>query len=73
MHAPSGCFLDPITLVGGSGAQQWDEVQYQAVSNGASLAVKVRVRHERDPYLYFLDLSDGTLDFGLKRSEKVSP
>lgn len=36
------------------------------------LGVPVRVRHERDPYLYFLDISDGTGDFGLKTSEKVT-
>jgi hypothetical protein len=31
------------------------------------------VRHERDPYLYFLDISNGLKDFGLKRTEKVFP
>jgi hypothetical protein len=44
----------------------------QAAFTGSSaLAVDVLVRSERDPYLYFLDISDGLRDFGLKRSEKV--
>jgi hypothetical protein len=29
------------------------------------------VRHERDPYLAFLDISKGTTSFGLKTTEKV--
>ena len=35
------------------------------------LQMAVTVRHERDPYLAFLDLSDGTKDFGLSTKEKV--
>lgn len=27
----------------------------------------------QDPYLYFLDISDGTMDFGLSRGEQVPP
>lgn len=36
-----------------------------------ALAATVTVRSERDPYLVFLDLTDGSKDFGLSTKEKV--
>jgi hypothetical protein len=53
-------------------AQQWQAAEVALVTS-ATLPVDVRamVRHERDPYLYFLDISNGLKDFGLKRTEKV--
>jgi hypothetical protein len=45
-------------------------VKEQPVAS-TSLQFPVQVRHERDPYLYFLDISDGSLDFGLTTGEKV--
>lgn len=61
----AGCFLNDFP------ATTWDDVRLQSVASVGQLAVPVRVRHERDPYLYFLDISDGRGDFGLKTSEKV--
>ena len=61
----AGCFLNDFP------ATTWDDVRLQSVASVVQLAVPVRVRHERDPYLYFLDISDGRGDFGLKTSEKV--
>lgn len=60
-----GCFLNDFP------ATTWDDVRLQSVASVGQLAVPVRVRHERDPYLYFLDISDGRGDFGLKTSEKL--
>ena len=58
----AGCFLQS------SGG--WQDVQRETITdNSVQLRVPVLVRHERDPYLYFLDISDGTLDFGLTTKE----
>jgi hypothetical protein len=53
-------------------AQEWQAAEVVLVTS-TTLPVDVRamVRHERDPYLYFLDISNGLKDFGLKRTEKV--
>lgn len=60
-----GCFInDPP-------GSTWDDVRLQSIASVVQIAVPVRVRHERDPYLYFLDITDGTGDFGLKTSEKL--
>ena len=45
-------------------------MQRQSVTSSVvQLRVPVQVRHERDPYLYFLDISEGTLNFGLTTKE----
>lgn len=56
----SGCFYE-------SGG--WDAVKRESFSGSTSLQVAVEVRHEADPYLYFLDISKGTMDFGLTTGE----
>lgn len=62
----SGCILtssDPSnwqTYASGSGE-----------GSTSSVKVQIIVRSERDPYLYFLDLSDGSLSLGLSTGEKV--
>ena len=38
---------------------------------GNAPRVNMHVRHEADPYLAFIDISEGSLDFGLSTSEKV--
>jgi hypothetical protein len=49
----------------------WDLVQRSPVEGAGSLQIPIEVRSERDPYLYFLDISDGAKDFGLTVGEQV--
>ena len=60
----AGCYLQPLS-------KQWQQADLQSFKQGGPLAVDVLVRHEQDPYLYFIDISEGRLDFGLSRGEKV--
>ena len=47
-------------------------MQRVAFTGGSEpLALALTVRSERDPYLYFLDISSGTKNFGLTAGEKV--
>eukprot|EP00892_Ulva_mutabilis_P004728 jgi/Ulvmu1/2627/UM014_0079.1 len=61
----SGCFLNNPP------SSSWDDARLESVASLSGLRIPVRVRHEKDPYLYFLDISRGTGDFGLKTSEKL--
>ena len=56
----SGCFY----VNGG-----WQAVERDSFTGSTSLQVAVEVRHQADPYLYFLDISNGTKDFGLTTGE----
>ena len=49
----------------------WVESVFDVQQVGAPVTVDVLVRHENDPYLAFVDISDGSLDFGLSTAEKV--
>jgi hypothetical protein len=46
-------------------------VQRSPVEGAGPLQIPIEVRSERDPYLYFLDISGGAKDFGLTPGEKV--
>jgi hypothetical protein len=49
----AGCYLPALS-------GQWQTEQLQAVqSSGSAISVDVLVRNENDPYLYFLDISNG--------------
>jgi hypothetical protein len=56
------------TIFGLSGFVSGDESQ-QVVAQYPKMCNPVT----QDPYLYFLDISKGTKDFGLTRGEKVCP
>jgi hypothetical protein len=56
----TGCFHT------GSG---WTAVQKAPFQESTTLQIPVTLRSERDPYLYFLDISDGSLNFGLTTGE----
>lgn len=56
-----------------STGQQWQTYETTTLGSDGASNIDVTVRHERDPYLYFLDISKGLRDFGLKRTEKVRP
>jgi hypothetical protein len=49
----------------------WEQVQRSPVEGAGPLQIPIEVRSERDPYLYFLDISGGAKDFGLTPGEKV--
>ena len=70
----AGCFI-PVNLNNLASstavAQTWQTYETTTLGAGGTGAVDVTVRSERDPYLYFLDISKGLRDFGLKRTEKV--
>jgi hypothetical protein len=60
----AGCFLEfPGT--------SWTAVKEVVSKADSSLSVPITIRHETDPYLYFLDISKGSGDFGLSTGEKV--
>lgn len=46
-------------------------METSAVQDSSPLQIPIQVRHERDPYLYFLDISGGSKSFGLTTGEKV--
>lgn len=57
----AGCFRE---------AGGWQAVVRKPFSGGSTtLSIPVEIRHERDPYLYFLDISNGSLNFGLTTGE----
>lgn len=79
--APVGIFASPMLtrrVILGAGcfrtATSWLHEERKAINSPPTLpalAATVTVRSERDPYLAFLDLSDGSKDFGLSTKEKV--
>lgn len=57
---------------GGQLRTGWKTTETDFVQSGETdLEVKLQVRHERDPYLHFLDISQGTKNFGLSTGEKL--
>lgn len=73
LRTAAGCFLPlDISAFASGGGGSWEEVQTEPATGGA-LQVPIQVRSERDPFLYFLDISGGTKNFGLTTGEKVRP
>ena len=51
--------------------KSWDATNWAQQQLGHVVKINVSLRHEADPYLAFLDISDGTKDFGMSTKEKV--
>ena len=49
----------------------FENVRMSSARPVGQLAIPVRVRHERDPYLEFLAISDGTGDYGVTPRKRV--
>ena len=60
-----GCFVNDAR----SG---WKVFETSSATSLQPVTVGLTVRNENDPYLYFLDISRGTRNFGLATKEKVS-
>ena len=58
----AGCYFKNLS---------WDTTIWAQQQSGQVVKINITLRHEADPYLAFLDISDGTKSFGASTKEKV--